>query len=98
MARLDVAEAADLLRDGSEANRDGMVLGRQLLDDLTEQRLVIGDQLALGAALLRIAENVERGAAQEFESREHAERRQHPRTELHLARQPRHAVLAREQR
>ena len=44
--------------------------GRELAHDLGEQRLVIGDQLALGAALLRIAEDVERRAAQELELRQ----------------------------
>ena len=41
VAHLDVAEAADLLRDGGEPDREVMVLGRELAENLLEHRLVV---------------------------------------------------------
>src|SRR3954454_12713638 len=61
MPRFHMAEAADFLRDGRKAHRNRMIVGRELAHQFAEQRLVIGDQLALGAALFRVPENVERG-------------------------------------
>src|SRR5215831_20330715 len=54
---LDVAEAADLLRDGGEADRDVVVVGRESSENLGELRLIVGNQLALGPALLGVAED-----------------------------------------
>ena len=73
--------------------------GVSLRDDLVEQRLVVGDQLALGAALRRIAERIERGAAQELELRQQAEQpAASTGPKRHLPRHAGHLVLAREQR
>src|SRR5437899_12929231 len=69
VAHLDVAEAADLLRDGRDADREMMVRGAELAQQLGERRLVIGDELALGAPLGGIAERIEGGATQPFEPR-----------------------------
>src|SRR4051812_24868070 len=81
VAGLDRAEAADFLRDRSEADSKRMIVGRQLGEDFLERCPVIRDQLTLGPALLRIAEDVERRAAEEFEAGEHLECAHHPRAE-----------------
>src|SRR4051794_18758842 len=47
MARLHMAEAADFLRNVREADGERVVLRRKLAHDLADQRLVVGDQLAL---------------------------------------------------
>ena len=51
MPRLDVAEAADLLRDGREPDRDRVVLSRELADDLAEQ-VKTADAVAGGGILI----------------------------------------------
>src|SRR5262245_23168868 len=86
VAQLDVAEAADLLRDGGEADRDVVVVGIELRQHLLEQRLVVAHDRALGPPLGRIAERIEGGAAQELEFRQQPEQRENPRTERHLPR------------
>src|SRR5262249_46237985 len=63
VAQLDVAEAADLLRDGGKPDRDGVVVGVELREDLVEYALVVLHQRPLGLALERIAERIERAAA-----------------------------------
>src|SRR5262245_13677370 len=98
MAQLDVAEAADLFRDRREPDRDVMVLGVELGQELIEQRLVIGNQPPLGLALDRIAERIEPRAAQEFELGEQPQQRENPGTERDLAWLARGLVLARQQR
>ena len=89
VAHLDVAEAADFFRDRRDADGKMMVVGVELRQHLVERRLVVGDQLALGAPLGAVAERVEGGAAQEFEPRQQPEHRHHPRPETDLARQRR---------
>src|SRR5262249_6264514 len=81
MARLDVAVAADFLRNAGQSHREVMILRRQRRQNLLQHRLIIGNELALGAALGRVAERIEPGAAQEFEARERAVGRHHPRAE-----------------
>src|SRR6185312_5958028 len=98
MTLLDVSKAADFFRYGRQSDRDRMVLRRERPDDFVEHRLVIGNQLALGAALQGAAERIEWRAAQTLELREQAEHRQYPRPEVHLARQPGRLVAARKQR
>src|SRR5262245_43462359 len=98
VAQLDVAEAANLLRDGGEANRDVVVVGIELRQDLLEQRLVVAHERALGPPLGRIAERIEGGAAQELEFRQQPEQRENPRTERHLPRLAADLVLAGKQR
>src|SRR5438552_18280932 len=98
MPRLHVSEAADFFWNGAESHREGVILRRELAHDLAEQRLVVGDQLALGAALFRVAEDVERRAAQEPEFRQRAEYGQHPGAEGHFLRHARDRILFREQR
>ena len=98
VARLDVPEALDLLRDVGEPDRDGVVVGVELADDLLETRLEVAHQLALRAALVRVAEHVERRAAQALEARQHLEGAHQPRPEAHLARNAGLRVLAGEQR
>src|SRR5579859_7910197 len=75
-----------------------MVLRRERSEHLVEHRLVIGDQLALGAALERAAERIERRATQPLELGQEPKRRQYPGPEAHLARQSGGLVAAREQR
>src|SRR6185503_15063121 len=62
-ARLDVAEAADLLRDRGDLHRERMVRGREPREQPLDGGLVRADQGALGAALGGVAEDIERGAA-----------------------------------
>ena len=57
---LDVAEAADFFRDGGETDREMMIVRRQARQHLVDHRLVFVDQRALGAALERAAERIER--------------------------------------
>ena len=71
--------------------------GVRFAPHFVEQRPVIVDQLAFGAALRGMAEGIERRAAQEFQFRQQAEQRQQPRAEAHLARQARRLVAAGEQ-
>ena len=66
MALLDVAVAADLLRDLRDLDRETVVLGRQPGQQLLDRSLVVGDQAALGAPLGAVAERVEPAAAQAF--------------------------------
>src|SRR3954467_15553922 len=94
VAGLDVAEAADLLRQVREADRYGVVLRRERRDDLAEERLVVADEPALDLALMGVAEDVERRAAQALQFRQHREGLQHPGPEAHLARQARGLVAA----
>ena len=98
MPLLDVAETADFFRDGGKTDREMMIVRRQTRQHLVEHRLVFADQRALGAAFERAAKRIERGAAQEFQLRQYAERRQQPRPETHLARQAGVLVAARQQR
>src|SRR6187455_2958850 len=73
VAGLDRTETANLLRDRGEADSKRMIVTRQPGEDFLERCHVIRDQLALGAALLRIAEDVQRRTAQELEAGEDLE-------------------------
>ena len=64
MTLLDVAEAADVFRDGGELNGEGMIIRRQFRQNLVEHGLVVGDQIALGAALERCGRTGRSRAAQ----------------------------------
>src|SRR5215813_4003041 len=57
VAHLDVAKTAYLFRNGGEAYRDMMIVRREAAENLAEHRLIICDQLALGAALGGVAED-----------------------------------------
>src|SRR5579864_5541958 len=85
VAQLDVAEAADFFRDCREADREMMIIWSKPSHQLIEQRLVIAHELPLDAPLRGIAERIERSAAQEFQTCQHAEHAHHPGTEAHLA-------------
>src|SRR6516164_6211067 len=98
MPLFDVSETADFLRDGGETDRQMMIFRRQLGDHLIEHRLIIVDQSPLGAALDRIAEWIERGAADESHLRQQLESRKQPRPKAHLARQPGRSIPAGKQR
>ena len=63
VARLDVAVAADVLRDAGELDGERVVVRREAGQDLVEQRLVLGDERALALALRGAAEDVEQRAA-----------------------------------
>src|SRR5712671_7898853 len=63
MTHLDMAIATDFFRDRRKPDRDGVIIGRETAKHLAQHRLVIRDQRTLGSALLRIAEDVEPGAA-----------------------------------
>ena len=98
MALLDVTEAADFFRDRGKPDGEGMIVRRQRVEHFVEHRLVIVDQLPLGAALERAAERIERRAAEEFKLRQQPKGRKQPRAETHLARQPGGAVAACQER
>src|SRR5215469_7492238 len=88
MAHLDVPEASDLFRNRGESDRDGVIVRRELGQNLVEHRRVVGNQFAFGLTLRRMAKNIEGGAAQALEAREQSKGRQHPGTEHDLARAP----------
>src|ERR1700724_3238834 len=98
MPHLDVAETADLLRDRRDGDRQMVVVGIELGQELRQGRLVVGDELALGAALGPVAERIEGGATQELEPHQQPEQRQQPRPEGDLARQPGAAIAPRQER
>src|SRR5690242_19168951 len=75
-----------------------MVVAVELLQNLGERRLVIGDELALGFALGAVAERIEGGAAQEFQPHQQTEKRKQPGAEADLARHAGARVAAREER
>ena len=66
---------------GSEARSTAVssVAGARRSRISASSRLVLGDQPALLAPLRRVAERIERGAAQPLELREHGHGREHPR-------------------
>lgn len=76
---LDVAEAADAVGEGGDFDGQGVILGAERRHDLGHGVLVFDDQAALHAALRRIAENVEGGAAQSLELRQPSEGGREPR-------------------
>src|SRR3954453_13791687 len=98
MPRLHMTEGADLFRNIGKTDRNVMIVGRKLAYDLFEQHFIVGDQLALSAPLLRITEDIERGAAQGLEFRQDTKRRENPRSKRHLLRQAGDLILAGEQR
>src|SRR3712207_9370243 len=77
--------AADLLRNAGEPDGRGMVARIELRHDLLDPSLELADELALGAALVGVTEDIERRAAQRLELRQNAHGFQHPRPEAHLA-------------
>src|SRR5262249_41920187 len=98
MAQLDVAEAADLLRDGGKSDRVVVIVGIELRQHLLEQRLIVAHERALGPPLGRIAERIEGGTAQELEFRQQPEQRENPRAECHLPGLAADLVLAGQER
>src|SRR5256885_9109413 len=86
MASLDVAEAADVLGYARDLRGEISVLAVQVLEQLGDGRLVLGDQAPFGLALRAHAEDIEGRAAQALQFRENAERRHHPGPELRLPR------------
>src|SRR5579872_336478 len=87
MTLFDMTEAADFFRNGGKADGKVMIVRRKLCHNFLKHRLVVGDQPALGAALERPAERIERRSAQSFELRQRAKQRHDPRAEAHFARQ-----------
>src|SRR6202043_1428675 len=85
MLLLDVTKTADFFRNDSEADREMMIVRRQSCQHFVEHRLVVADQLALGAPFQRAAERIERRSAQAFQLRQQPERREQPGTEAHFA-------------
>src|SRR3954463_432557 len=84
MSFLDVAVAADLLRQRSDLDGERVVFVIQRSEKRLDGAEVLLDQLALALALGRVAEHIERGAAETFELREQLERAEHPRAVLAL--------------
>ena len=70
MPLFDRSVSANFLRDRRQAHGETVVSGREELADFSEQIFVVRDQATLGPPILRIAEKVERGAAQELQLRE----------------------------
>src|SRR5882672_1751595 len=64
VVRLHVAEAADVLGDRGDLHGERMVGRRELGQQALHVGFVLGDERTLGAPLDRVAEGVERGAAQ----------------------------------
>src|ERR1700694_2962275 len=95
---LDMAEAADLLRQRSDLHGSRVVLRRQPLQELLHRVLVLADQRALGAALFGVAENVERSAAETFEIFQQLEDLQHPGPEADFPQLAARRILARDER
>src|SRR5437660_5231025 len=63
MARLYMTEAANFFRNAGECHGDRVFLRREPRQNFLDHRLVVGDELAFGAALFAVAENIERRAA-----------------------------------
>src|SRR5215468_4373239 len=82
VAALDVAEAADALRNGRDLHGERVVVARETSEQLVDRSLVLADEAPLGPALPGHAERVERRGAQATELREHPERAHHPAAEL----------------
>src|SRR6185437_3504912 len=80
MPLLHVPVAANVLRNRREADRELVVVRRKLRQQLVDQRFVLADQRAFALALVGLSEDVERTAAETTHLREHAKRRQHPRS------------------
>ncbi len=88
IALLDVAVAADAVGQTGDLRGELQALGRAVGVEAAQQFgdrfAVLTDQGALLLALCRMAEGVERGAAQHLERREQPESHAHPRAELAL--------------
>ena len=74
-----MAVAADVFRDIGDLHRQIVGFRVKPVDQFADGRFVIGDQPALGLALRRPAERVERPAAQALEFRQHGEGGEDPR-------------------
>ena len=68
-----MAEAADLFRDRGDLHRERVILRREPGEQALDGLLVLPDQLALGTALLRVPEDIERGTPQNFQTRKDLE-------------------------
>src|SRR5687768_9367625 len=77
-AGLDVAEAADRVRNRGDLEREGVVLRRQASEQPLDGFLVLADQRALDTALFRIPEGIERGASEHLQVLKDFENPQHP--------------------
>src|SRR5262245_52649395 len=84
VTQLDVAKPADLLRDGGEADREVVIVRRELRQQFFEHHFVVTHQRPLGLELLAVTEDIERRAAQTFQLRQQAERGEDPRAERDL--------------
>src|SRR5690606_10336664 len=88
MPLLHMAVAADMLRDASNLDGEGVVGGGEACRKLAHRLLILLYQCPLGLSLLRPPEGIERGAAQEPELRQKTERRHHRGAELALYEMP----------
>ena len=79
MTLLHVTIAADVFRDAGNGHGLRQLGRRQFRQQAAHRRAVFKNQRALRLALGRMAEHVERRAAQAFQLGQHAERLQHPR-------------------
>src|SRR5258706_15135232 len=86
VARLHMAEAADLLRDRRDLHRYRVIGRRELCEQAIDVRFVFRDQRALGAPLGGVTKHVEWRSTQTAQAFQHTEHRQHPGAEAHLAR------------
>ena len=80
-----MAVTADLLRNRCDFHRERVIGAAQLADEFFDRYLVLADQLAFPAPLLRITENVECGATQTAQLRQQLECSEHPGAVLRLA-------------
>src|SRR5258706_637899 len=96
VARLHMAEAADLLGDRCDLHRYRVICRRELREQAIDVRFVFRDQRAFGAPLRGVAEGVERRATQATQAFQHAEYRQHPAAQARLPRLPGGCLLPRQ--
>src|SRR5262245_17764990 len=87
----------NFLRDRCQANGEAVVGGREEVADFSKKVFVVRNQATFNPPLLRIAEKVERGAAQELQLREHPEHRQHPGAKRHFSWFARRRITPRQQ-
>src|SRR5262249_10114253 len=95
---LDVTEAANLLGHSRDFDRERMVVRRKRRGELLQHGFVLADEAALGAALLRVAEHVERRAAQTPHAREDSEGAEYPGAIGALAQLPARRIARGEER
>src|SRR5262245_19740776 len=97
MPLFDGSVSTNFLGYRCQAHGKAMIGGREKFADFPKKVFVVRNQATFGPPLLRVAEKVERGAAQELQLCEYPEYRQHPGAKRHLSWFPRRRVAPRQQ-